>query len=150
MQREGGAGPACYPSRDGARVVIPLAVLPARGGMTRSEERSDSPAPLPPLVEEISRLAPEEAAARLATVPDAQVADLLRSLGPALADDLLRAFGEERRRAVLAAAPPEEGLQWPRNLTYPEDSVGRLMDPPLPVFGPELTVAETTPGSASS
>ena len=63
-------------------------------------------------------------------MPDAQVADLLRWLGPALADDLLLALGEERRRAVLAAAPLEEGRQWARNLTYPDDSVGRLMEPP--------------------
>jgi len=45
---------------------------------------------------------------------------------------------------VLAAAPIEEGRQWARNFTYPDDSVGRLMEPPQAVFGPQLTVAETT------
>jgi magnesium transporter len=103
-----------------------------------------SSAPTATLAEEVSRLAPQDATARLASVPDAQVADLLRSLGPALADDLLLALGDERRLAVLAAAPPEEARQWARNLTYPEDRVGRLMEPPQPVFAPQLTVAETT------
>lgn len=113
--------------------------------MTASEpSHSDSEASLPQLVDEVWRLAPEDAAVLLADVPDAQVADLLRSLGPALADHLLQALDEDRRRAVLAAAPVEEGRQWARNLTYPEDTVGRLMDPPQPVFVPHLTVAETT------
>jgi len=113
--------------------------------MTASEpSHSDSEASLPQLVDEVWRLAPEDAAVLLADVPDAQVADLLRSLGPALADHLLQALDEDRRRAVLAAAPAEEGRQWARNLTYPEDTVGRLMDPPQPVFVPHITVAETT------
>ena len=114
--------------------------------MDRSDAASsDSPVPpLPALVEELLRLPPQDGAARLASVSDAHVAELLRSLGPALADDLLQALAEDRRRAVLAAAPPAEGRQWARNLTYPEECVGRLMDPPEPVFPPELSVAEAT------
>jgi len=104
----------------------------------------DSTSPLQSLADELSRMAPRDGASRLARLPDAQVADVLRSLGPALAEDLLLAFGEERRRAVLAAAPLDQGRQWARNLAYPHDSVGRLMDPPQPVFPPSLTVAETT------
>jgi magnesium transporter len=112
--------------------------------------RSDSavsdhePPPFEVLADELARLAPQDGAERLAALPDAQVADVLRSLGPALADDLLRALGEERRRAVLAAAPVEEARQWARNFTYPDGSVGRLMEPPQAVFGPQLSVAETT------
>ena len=100
--------------------------------------------PLQALVDELSRVAPQDGAAQLAVLPDAQIADVLRLLGPPLADGLLLALGDERRRAVLAAAPIEEGRQWARNLTYPVDSVGRLMVPPQAVFGPQLTVAETT------
>jgi magnesium transporter len=44
---------------------------------------------------------------------------------------------------VLGAARPEEAQQWSRNLTYPEESVGRLMEAPRAVFRPELSVAET-------
>jgi magnesium transporter len=112
--------------------------------MNRTDPRSDSPTTSLALANEVSRLAPQDAARRLTGVPDAQVAELLRSLGPAIADDVLQALDEERRRAVLAAAPVEDGRQWARNLTYPDDSVGRLMEPPQPVFPPRLTVAETT------
>jgi len=112
--------------------------------MNRTDPRPDSPTTSLALADEVSRLAPQDAARRLTGVPDAQVAELLRSLGPAIADDVLQALDEERRCAVLAAAPVEDGRQWARNLTYPDDSVGRLMEPPQPVFSPRLTVAETT------
>jgi magnesium transporter len=44
------------------------------------------------------------------------------------------------------ARPPRETdpePSRPRNLLYPSNSVGHLMDPPLAVFRPEMTVAET-------
>jgi magnesium transporter len=91
---------------------------------------------------EATRLAPPEAAALLALLPDAEFAAVLRAMSPASAEDVLLALGEERRRAVLAAAPVEDARQWTRNLTYRADSVGRLMEPPIAVFPPGLTVAE--------
>ena len=98
-------------------------------------------------VEELARLviqqAPAEAAALLEPLPDEQIVAALRAVSPAVADDILVELGDDRRRAVLAAARPEEAQQWSRNLTYPEDSVGRLMEAPRAVFRPELSVAET-------
>jgi magnesium transporter len=114
--------------------------------MSRTDSAVSDPAtaPLEALADELSRLAPPDGAARLTALSDAQVAGILRALGPALASSLLLALGEARRRAVLAAAPIEDARQWARNFTYPVDSVGRLMEPPQAVFGPQLTVAETT------
>ncbi len=91
---------------------------------------------------EVTRLAPPEAAALLAPLPDADVAAVLRVLNPSVAEDVLLALGEDRGRAVIAAAPADEARQWARNLTYPDDSVGRIMEPPHAVFPPRLTVAE--------
>ena len=105
-----------------------------------------SPDPEPPLdalASDAATLAPPEAAALLSLLPDADLATVLRALGPSLAEHVLLALGEDRRRAVLAAAPPDEGRQWARNRTYPDDSVGRIMDPPYAVFRPGLTVTET-------
>src|SRR5262245_43977252 len=109
--------------------------------------RSDNPLPDPSvqaLVDELSRLSAPDGAVLLAGVPAAKIPELLRLTRPALAEELLMALSEERRQAVLAAAPLELGRQWEKNLTYPEESVGRLMEPPLVVFAPTLTVAETT------
>jgi magnesium transporter len=104
---------------------------------------SAEPSPLDAVAAEAARLAPPEAAALLAPLTDGDLAAVLRSLNPGLADDVLLALGEDRRRAVIAAAPPEEARQWARNQTYPDDSVGRVMEPPQAVFPPGLTVAET-------
>ena len=104
---------------------------------------SAEPSPLDAVAAEAARLAPPEAAALLAPLADGDLAAVLRSLNPGLADDVLLALGEDRRRAVIAAAPPEEARQWARNQTYPDDSVGRVMEPPQAVFPPGLTVAET-------
>jgi magnesium transporter len=92
---------------------------------------------------EVAQLAPPEAAARLAALPDEEVAGVLRLLNPAVSNHVLLAFDEARRGAVIAAAPADDGRQWTSNLTYPDLSVGRLMEPPAAVFPPSLTVEET-------
>ena len=104
---------------------------------------SDEPSSLDAIASEAARLAPPEAAALLVPLPDRELAAVLRTLNPAVAEDVLLALEEDRRRAVIAAAPPEEGRQWAHNLTYADDSVGRIMEPPRAVFRPDLTVAET-------
>src|SRR6185436_12615316 len=61
---------------------------------------------------------------------------------PSSADALLWALPSPRRASVLQAAAPEYREQWLRNHAYPEDSIGRLMDPPLAVIHPEQSVRE--------
>lgn len=92
---------------------------------------------------EVAQLAPAEAAALVAALPDGEAAEVLSALSPAISEHVLTALNEERRRAIISAAPPAEGRQWTANLGYPEDSVGRLMEAPQAVFQPELTVAQT-------
>jgi magnesium transporter len=101
------------------------------------------PPSLDAITSDAATLAPPEAAALLSPLPDADVATVLRALGPKHAQSILLALGAERWEAVLAAAPPDDRQQWARNLTYPDDSVGRIMEPPHAVFQPGLTVAET-------
>jgi magnesium transporter len=73
---------------------------------------------------------------------EVQLGVLLRMTPPA-AVRVLWALPENRREALLRAAPAERSEQWRRNQTYPEGSVGRLMDHPVAIFPPELTVRET-------
>jgi magnesium transporter len=109
-----------------------------------------SPAPAGPaddsrvkqLIDEVLRQGPYEAADLLLRENDATVATVLSNENPAIADEILWVFPEERRLAVLAAAPVEQREQWSRNHAYPEDSVGRLMNAPIAVLKPDHTVAD--------
>jgi magnesium transporter len=74
--------------------------------------------------------------------PDQAVADALADFYPDLALQILWRLPEAKRRQVFALLPAEKRQQWNLNVDYPEESVGRLMDPPLGVLRPEQTVAE--------
>jgi magnesium transporter len=95
------------------------------------------------LAGEAQRRSPREAARLLSYSPAALVAGVLQSLNPAVAQDILDQFPPERRGAVLAAASPQQRAQWLRNDRYPEDSIGRLMEPPTAVFRGSQTIAQT-------
>jgi magnesium transporter len=61
---------------------------------------------------------------------------------PDLALQILWRLPETKRRQVFALLPAEKREQWNLNVDYPEESVGRLMDPPLGILRPDQTVAE--------
>src|SRR5205807_5215711 len=87
---------------------------------------------------------PREAVKMLEPYPDEFVVKMLELLNPASALNILQRFDSARRQTVLATASVEDTQQWMRNQTYPERTVGRLMQPPLAVFRPTTTVAEAT------
>lgn len=95
------------------------------------------------LAKMIHRFGPEEAAINLSNAASELVARVLSRQNPALVDEILWELPEERRAEVLAAASPEQREQWSRNHSYPEDSVGRLMAPPVAVLLPGQTVRDT-------
>ncbi|HET9372980.1 MAG TPA: magnesium transporter [Vicinamibacterales bacterium] len=95
------------------------------------------------LAARLSVLPPFEAAKLLRHEPDDAVAQALAIGTPAAAIDILWQFPDERRQAIVVAAPPGFGEQWLKQHEYPEGSVGRLMEPPLATFRPTATVAET-------
>ncbi|HEX6096803.1 MAG TPA: magnesium transporter [Thermoanaerobaculia bacterium] len=95
------------------------------------------------LVAEVERRDPRGAAAMLSTMADRTAAGVLQALNPAVAQDILDELPHDRRGAVLNAASPQQRAQWLRNDRYPEDTIGRLMEPPAAVFRREQTIAET-------
>ncbi len=95
------------------------------------------------LVAEVQRRAPRDAALLLSSIEDRQAADVLQALNPAIAQDILDDLPPEKRGAVINAASPQQRAQWLRNDRYPEDTVGRLMEPPAAVFKREETIAGT-------
>ena len=95
------------------------------------------------LTAEVQRRSPRDAARVLAGTAERTAADILQSLNPAIAQDILDELPAERRGAVLNAASPQQRAQWLRNDRYPEDTIGRLMEPPAAVFRRGQSIAET-------
>jgi magnesium transporter len=101
---------------------------------------------LPPhkaLIPEAKARSAPDAAALLAEHPATVIAAVLLELNPGFAQDILAELPGGLVDGVLHTVAPEVALQWQRNLTYPQGSVGRLMEPVYAVFTPGMTVAQT-------
>lgn len=98
------------------------------------------------LVQEIASKNTADTVALLDQHPDEIVMGVIGQVNPSLRQNLLAAFPSNRRQLLLATAPPEDRRQWLRNDSYPEDSIGRIMDAPIAVFSQETTIAEATQG----
>jgi magnesium transporter len=107
-----------------------------------SISRDPSAQALDALSDEVSRSGPLEAVELLEPHTDEVVVAVLGRENPAIADEILWEFPEERRQRILEAAPVDLRDQWAKNHAYPEDSVGRLMHAPSAVLKPGHTVAE--------
>ena len=95
------------------------------------------------LIPEIKARSPQAAAAFIAEHPAPVIAAVLIELNPGFAQNILTELPGGLRDAVLHTVAPEVAMQWQRNQTYPEDTVGRLMEPAYAVFHPGMTVAQT-------
>lgn len=93
---------------------------------------------------EIALLGPKAAIKELEHFSSQELAEFLASLSPAVSEELLMAMDDERRDAVFQAAPSGISKQWAFNLTFDEDSIGRILDSPHAVFRENVTVREAT------
>jgi magnesium transporter len=111
--------------------------LPAAGRKTTSHAAHVSE-----LDRQCTQQGVEEAVQVLEEEKDEDVAELLTLLNSALAVRILYALPEERRSRLLALVPDESRDQWKVNASFPEGSIGRLMEPPRATLAPEVTVRE--------
>ena len=74
--------------------------------------------------------------------PDQVIAAVLLALNHSTALKILARFKRDRKTAILALLPSRKRDQWTENLTYPMSTVGRLMERPVGLFRPELSVQE--------
>lgn len=96
------------------------------------------------LLKAVVERAPGEAAKMLLPYPDEYIVDMLKLLNPAQAQRVLMKFKSERRQLVMAVASPQVRQQWARNQEFRDNTVGHMMEPPLALFLPHVTVAEAT------
>lgn len=94
------------------------------------------------LVRDVSERAPQEAAELLREHPIAEVVRVLEAVNPALSQQILHEMPSDRRGALLAASSEEWRAQWQRNAEYPEQSIGRLMEPAMATFAPSVSLGE--------
>ena len=94
------------------------------------------------LADQIRALPPNEAAALIERAVPAEAVDALLKLNPAIVQSILNELDKGPRRFLTASAPPEVAEQWKRNHQYPKGTIGQLMEPPLAVFSPEMTVGD--------
>jgi magnesium transporter len=94
------------------------------------------------LANQIRALPPNEAAALIERAVPSEAVEALLRLNPAIVQTILRELDKGPRRFITASAPPEVAEQWKRNTQYAEGTIGRLMEPPLSVFSPDMTVGE--------
>jgi magnesium transporter len=94
------------------------------------------------LVADVKQNAPAQGARSLMREPDQVIAEVLLQLSHAQALKILARFRKNRETAILALLPQRSREQWTMNLAFPMNTVGRLMEKPVGLFRPELTVRE--------
>ncbi len=96
----------------------------------------------PILAARLRELPREEAAALIEHTVPSEAVEALQQLNPAIVAGILAQMEKGARRLLAASVPPEVAEQWKRNAAYEEGSIGRLMEAPLSVFRPEMTVGQ--------
>lgn len=113
--------------------------------MDSTTQRPDNPfqlAPINPdqLAADLQRMGTREAANVIDGLSDKLAIDVLMRVNPAVASDILSQLDELRRSQLFASSPVQLTQQWTLNQKYPDDSLGRLMEPPTAIFAPDETV----------
>jgi magnesium transporter len=110
---------------------------------TAAEKPSEAvPHPSTVLAAQIRALPPNEAAALVERAVPGEAVEALMQLNPAIVQDILRQLDKGPRRFLTASAPPEVAEQWKRNTQYADGTIGRMMEAPLAVFSPEMSVGD--------
>jgi magnesium transporter len=89
----------------------------------------------------IESLGPAEAADALEALEPHLAAEVLQHINPSVAGDIIPELDAAKRDSLFAAVPLGVTQQWSLNLSFPEGSVGRLMEVPPLTFHPDQTIS---------
>jgi magnesium transporter len=96
------------------------------------------------LATEIVTLGPKAALEKLEQFSATELVEFLATLSPAVSEEILMEMDDQQRDAIFQAAPSGVSKQWAYNLTFDEDSIGRILESPHAVFRENLTVSDAT------
>lgn len=94
------------------------------------------------LVHAVNRRAPLDAVQLLERESSDLVADVLEQLEPTLAMRILAQLDPKYSEKLTPVIQDRVGEQWSVNQSYPEDSIGRLMEPPIEAFRTDMLVKD--------
>ena len=103
-----------------------------------------SPVNADQLAADMARMPVKEAASMVEGLSDSLALDVLQRANPAVVGDVIAQLDEIRRAQIFANAPAALRQQWTLNQTFPADSIGRLMEPPVGLFRPDESVGAVT------
>jgi len=95
------------------------------------------------LTDEIKSRTPGAAAAKLANLTGDDIVRELIHLSPGFAQDVLEALPTDARERATSAAPPDVAFQWQLNSLYDAGTIGRMMEPVVAAFPPDMKVGDT-------
>jgi len=95
------------------------------------------------LSDEVKSRSPTAAAAKLVNLSGEDVARELMHLSPGFAQDVLSELPTDARERAISAAPADVARQWQRNALYDPGTVGRMMEPVVAAFPPDMKVGDT-------
>jgi magnesium transporter len=110
----------------------------------RDPSSAYTPSPVEQLASQVARLAPRDAVKLLVRHDQSIVHDVLLSLSPGMAGDIIAEMDAEDRHKLYSSGSQHVTRQWSLNQTYPADSIGFLMEPPYGVFRPTDTILDVT------
>jgi len=90
----------------------------------------------------VVRRAPMDATNVLLDEPDEIIIAVLSGIESSLAQKILRNFPADRSEVITPHLSGTIGEQWELNLSYPEDTIGRLMEPATGILEDHVTVAD--------
>ena len=102
-----------------------------------------APELVPDLADDIKSRSANAAAGKLENASGAAIAAALSRMSPAFAQDVLEALPKDARQRAYAAASADLARQWKINAAYPNESIGRMMEPVVAAYPPEQSVGET-------
>jgi len=94
------------------------------------------------LIREVSLLDDSIAIERLSELSPELAGQVLRGISPVKVESILTAAKNGAANRLAEMVPPHVRAQWERNRTFPEGTVGRLMDPPLAVMSELMTIGQ--------